>query len=163
MFESDDSSSFSLISFTPESPCEALVLLKTSASLQQTLLSGPNARGSSVPTRVRMSDSSESRNRMIYTGGSLCTATLFLHPSRGGETSEEEAHQSSGRETLFPRHGFYRVMCVSDPNHSPQRELSEKWHRITEKYSIKSTSLLNEKIKLLQQMHNQEKDYDLHW
>lgn len=115
-------------------------------------------------------DSSGKQNCMIYNGGSLCSATLFLHPSRGGETSVRGSASVKRPWNWLPRHCFYRVMCVAGtpvPNESPQRKLSEKWHshRITEKNSIKSTSLLNEKIKLLPQMHNQEEEenYDLHW
>lgn len=99
----------------------------------------------------------------------LCSATLFLHPSRGGETSVRGSASVKRPWNWLPRRCFYRVMCVAGtpvPNESPQRELSEKWHshRITEKSSINSTSLLNEKIKLLPQMYNQEEeDYDLHW
>lgn len=95
VFEGNDSSSFHcLISFTSESPCKPLVLLKKATSLQWTLLlrtarpavlpSADSLVSCTGPTRVHISMSGR-QNCMIYNAGSLCLATLFLHPSGGGE------------------------------------------------------------------------------
>lgn len=173
VFKRNDSSSFHcLISFTSESPCEPLFLLKKATSLQRSLplrterpatqTSTDSLVSCAGPTHVHISLTCVGGRTVWFIMPALSAPLRYSYIHHVEVKSPwEEAHQSSGCETDFTSlflqsnvscwdfSHMQRIIAVRVFNESPQRELSEKWKRPSNhREELKEASIRSLKVSI---------------